>query len=141
MPSIREQLKRHSVAFISLFIAISSLAYNTWRNERTEYNRNIRTAGIELLLKLGELERVVFFSHYDRDFEHGNPRAGWSHALTIRDLGELIPKPANASSRSLVDDWQKNWRGLGESDTAAQSISASIDTMRADVLSVLAKLD
>ena len=59
-------MRQHSVALISLAIALSSLAYNTWRNEQTEANRNVRTAGIELLLKLGELDRVVFFSHYDR---------------------------------------------------------------------------
>jgi hypothetical protein len=31
--SIREQIHRNAVALISLFIAVSSLAYNTWRNE------------------------------------------------------------------------------------------------------------
>jgi hypothetical protein len=52
---ISEQLRRHSVALISLVVAVSSLAYNTWRNERTEANRKIRVAGLELLLQLGHL--------------------------------------------------------------------------------------
>ena len=64
MNTIKSQIARHSVALISLLVALSSLAYNTWRNEQTEDNRNIRTAGIDLLLKLGELDRVVFYSHY-----------------------------------------------------------------------------
>jgi len=34
------QLRRNIVALISLTIAISSLGYNTWRNEHTEDNRN-----------------------------------------------------------------------------------------------------
>jgi CBS domain-containing protein len=33
--------------------------YNTWRNESTERNRNIRTATFEILTKLGELERAL----------------------------------------------------------------------------------
>jgi hypothetical protein len=141
MPTLREQFTRHSVALISLTVAVGSLGYNTWRNEKTEANRNVRTAGIELLLKLGDLERVVFFSHYDRGLIEGNPRSGWAYALTIRDLGELIPNPAGASSERLVRDWQANWSRLGNSDDAAKKISASIDTTRADVLEVLAELD
>ncbi len=65
--TFKNQMRQHSVALISLAIALSSLAYNTWRNEQTEANRNVRAAGIELLLKLGELDRVVFLIHYDRD--------------------------------------------------------------------------
>src|SRR5882757_4094648 len=74
MSSIREQVRNNSVALISLFIALSSLGYNTWRNERTERNRNIRTATFEILTKLAEFERVVFLAHYDRDKSNGNPR-------------------------------------------------------------------
>ena len=40
--SIRPQLHNNAVALISLFVAVSSLAYNTWRNETTEAQRNIR---------------------------------------------------------------------------------------------------
>lgn len=141
MTSFTEQIRRHSVALISLAVALTGLAYNTWRNEKTEYNRNIRVAGIELLLKLGELERVVFFAHYDRDDETGNPRSGWAYALTIRDLGVLTPDPARRSTSSLVAIWQQNWSGLGTSDAAASGISDSIDNARGDVLRVLAELD
>ena len=63
--SILEQLRRNTVALISLVVAISSLSYNTWRNEATEENRNLRVAAFEILLKLGELQQVVFHSHYD----------------------------------------------------------------------------
>ena len=141
MTSFTDQLRRYSVALISLFVALTSLAYNTWRNEQTEYNRNIRVAGIELLLKLGELERVVFFAHYGRDNEVGDPRSGWAYALTVRDLGGLTPDPAKSAAANLIEVWQKNWEGLGESDTAALSISDSIDETRATVLHVLSELD
>ena len=141
MTSFTKQVQRHSVALISLAVALSSLAYNTWRNEQTEYNRNIRVAGIELLLKLGELEKVVFFAHYDKDKAAGNPRAGWAHALTVRDLGSLTPEPARSSSISLVEIWNQNWEGLGASEDARREISDSIDKTRSEVLGVLARLD
>ena len=141
MNTIKNQIGRHSVALISLAIALSSLAYNTWRNEQTEENRNVRTAGIELLLKLGELDRVVFYSHYDSDEERGNPRTGWAYALTIRDLGALLNEPAIRSSVDLIEIWQRHWSGLGADDMAASKISDAIDQTRNDVLAVLAALD
>ena len=79
-----QQLRQHSVALISLVIAVSSLSYNTWRNEQTEANRNVRTAGIAMLLTLGELGQTVLFRHYDMDAVRGNPRAGWAYVLTIK---------------------------------------------------------
>ena len=139
--TIKNQIARHSVALISLLVALSSLAYNTWRNEQTEDNRNVRTAGIELLLKLGELDRVVFYSHYDQDQDRGNPRSGWAYALTIRDLGSLMHEPAVSSTSELIATWQHHWSGLGSDGPAASKISDSIDRARADVLSVLAALD
>jgi hypothetical protein len=139
--TIKSQIGRHSVALISLLVALSSLAYNTWRNEQTEENRNIRTAGIELLLKLGELDRVVFYSHYDHDQDRGNPRSGWAYALTIRDLGSIMHEPAKSSSTELIGTWQKHWSGLGSNDLAERSISESIDRTRVSVLTALAALD
>jgi hypothetical protein len=134
------QLRRHSVAIISLVVAVSGLSYNTWRNEQTETNRNVRSAGFELLVKLGELDRVVFFSHFDRDPQMGNPRSGWAYVLTIRDLGELMPDEAARSTRDLVGLWQNNWSGLGDSDDSAQMISDAIDECRDKVLQALADL-
>ena len=82
-----DQLKRNTVALVSIIIAVSSLSYNTWRNEKTEENRNQRLASFEILLKLNELQQVVFHSHYDKDsLDKGNPRTGWAYVLTVRDL-------------------------------------------------------
>ena len=87
----RSQVQRNLVALISVFIAVSSLSYNTWRNEKTEYNRNQRNASFEVLLKLGELQELVFYLHYDSDAEaKGNPRTGWALALTVRDLSQVL---------------------------------------------------
>lgn len=138
MAQLKNQLQRHSVALISLFVAVSSLGYNTWRNEKTEANRNIRSAGVEMLLQLGELDRIVFFSHYDMDEVRGSPRSGWAYVLTIRDLGRLTP--ATESSETVMQVWQANWSALGKDDASATAISDSIDRAREDVLEVLASL-
>jgi hypothetical protein len=138
MPQLKNQLRRHSVALISLFVAVSSLGYNTWRNEKTEDNRNVRSAGVEMLLQLGELDRIVFFSHYDMDEVRGSPRSGWAYVLTIRDLGRLTP--AMESAEAVMQVWQANWSALGEDDASATAISDSIDRAREDVLQVLASL-
>lgn len=136
-----QQISRHSVAIISLVVALSSLAYNTWRNEQTETNRNVRAAGIELLVALSELERVVFLSHYDKDMIGGNPRSGWAYALMIVDFASLTDEPAIESSQALLAAWRANWDGLGKDDGAANTISEHIDQQRKDMLFVLAELD
>lgn len=55
---IRAQLQHQVFALISLFIAVSSLGYNTCRDEKSEYNRNQRWASFEVLLQLGELRQL-----------------------------------------------------------------------------------
>ena len=56
--SIPAQLRRNFVALISLVVAITSLGYNTWRNEASEYNRNQRLISIEVLRNLSDLFRT-----------------------------------------------------------------------------------
>ena len=142
MASFTEQLRRHSVALISLFIALSGLAYNTWRNEQTEENNNIRTAGIEMLLLLGEFDRTVFHLQFDQGLQLGNARTGWSLVLTIRDLGMLIGEPARESSEELLGIWEANHEGLGERATGNfDNISSAVDVVREDVLDVMSMLD
>ena len=141
MSEMNQQLRRHSVALISLVVALSSLGYNTWRNERTEANRNVRTAGIQLLLTLGELDQVVFFSHYDMDQERGSPRAGWAYVLTITDLASLTSEQVDESSRALFDAWQSSWAGLGSDDASEARISGRIADLRRETLAALAALD
>ena len=137
------------MALISLAVAISSLAYNSWRNEQSEANRNIRTAGIELLIKLGELDRIVLHAQYGQDADSTESvetmmfvRSGWAFALTVRDLGSLTAEPAIRSSGELFDTWSKHSSKLGEPDGRASSaISDGIDQVRVDVLEVMVMLD
>jgi hypothetical protein len=135
------QLRQHSVALVSLAIALSSLGYNTWRNEQTEANRNVRAAGIELLLKLGELDEVVFFSHYEQDMQRGSLRSGWAFVLTIKDLGALMNEPAAGSSIDLFNAWNAHSSELSNDANSLQIISASIEQLRSQTHIVLADLD
>lgn len=139
--TIREQLRRNFVALVSLVVAVSSLSYTTWRNELTEENRNYRTASFEILLKLGELQQLVFHRHYDQELEKGNPRAGWAFVLTVRDLAVLLPEPMPASTQQLVDTWGANWQGLGEDQTSADAITGAIDSTRDQTLLLLRSLE
>ncbi len=141
MPTFREQLRNNSVALISLVVALSSLGYNTWRNERTEHNRNIRTAAFEILTKLAEFERVVFLAQYDRDPSGGNPRTGWTYVIVIRDLSQVVPGTVPSQAAALQKMWGENWEGLGKDDEVAVGrIDEAITKLRDAALATLRSL-
>jgi hypothetical protein len=141
MRSIREQLRTNAVALISLVVALGSLGYNTWRNERTERNRNVRTAAFEMLMRAGDLERVAFLAQYDRDARGGSPRSGWTDVLAIRDLAALVPTPVPARAAELEKIWGENWEGLGKDDeTAVNRIDDALSRLREATLATLRAL-
>ena len=141
MSTVREQLRNNVVALISLVVAIGSLSYNTWRNERTEHNRNVRTATFELLSKLAELERVAYLAQYDRDRSGGNPRTGWTYVLVIQDFAAVVPSPVPARAADLEKVWGENWEGLGKDDeTSVNRIDEAIGRLRAASLAMLKAL-
>ena len=139
---IIDQLKRNTVALVSIVIAVSSLSYNTWRNEKTEENRNQRLASFEVLLKLNGLQQVIFHSHYDKDStDKGNPRTGWAHVLTVRDLSRVLHPPLPAVADELLEVWSKNWAGLDEKQANVDLIMSEIDNVRGETLLLLDSLE
>lgn len=155
---IIDQLRRNAVALISLVIAITSLGYNTWRNEHSENNRNQRQASFQILLKLGEFQELVFLNHYDcNTILRGNTRTGWVMVQTVQDLTLALEDMAPDSAAVLMDVWQANWQGLDYDDAescnnrstekrvrgeaATESILAAINAVRRDVLGVLNALN
>jgi hypothetical protein len=138
--SLRGQVRRNLVAIISLVLAILSLSYNTWRNEVTEHNRNVRQAGFEILLTLGEVHQVVFFMHYDKDEFRGNPRLGWAKVLLVEDLATIMPPPVAAAASTMTEVWGTNWSALGEDELAAQRVSRAVDEVRAATIESLSVL-
>lgn len=156
--SLREQVRRNAVALISLVVAITSLTYNTWRNEHTEFNRNLRQSSFDILAKLGELQELTFLNHYDCNFSiRGNVRSGWVLVQTIDDLTMVLDEVPVASTENLKSVWAGNWEALhyenaeacaNRSDArrakgreAADAIARAIDGVRRDVLAVLKSLD
>jgi len=140
--NLKGQLQRNFVALVSIVIAVSSLSYNTWRNEKSEYNRNQRLASLQVLLKLGELQELVFHSYYDRDAEDlANPRTGWALVLTIKDLSQILESPLPGSAAKLVAVWGEEWEKLGDSQASVKAINEGVEAVRDDTLMLLRALD
>lgn len=137
-----QQIKRNSVALISLVVAVSALSYNTWRNEKSEDNRNHRQAAFEILSNLNKLQQVVFHRHYDKDArDRGNPRLGWTIVLTIGDLSQLLEPPMPERAEMLRATWHSNWEDLGEEQESVDAVLSSVDAMRGEALHLLRELD
>ena len=139
--SFLQQVQANMVALISLAVAVTGLSYNTWRNERTEANNNIRNASFAMILELGKLQEVVFLGHYDRDEVRGNPRSGWTAILTISDLAMIVPAPVPALADELKTTWGADWDLLGREDAAQQRIQARIDALREGIRGTLNSLE
>mgnify|MGYP001825950075 CR=1 FL=1 len=139
---LMDQLRRNRVALISLAVAIISLSYNTWRNEASEANRTQRLVSIEILLKLADLQQVVWHNHYDGDIEdRGNLRTGWTLVLTIRDISTILGEPMPESGHKLWQVWNENYETLPNSTAAKDNIIMAIEKCRLDTLAVLQELE
>ncbi len=136
-----DQLRKNSLAIISLCVALSALSYNTWRNELTEHNRNIRQAGFEMLLHIGELQRIAYLAHYDKDQNRGNPRSGWVEVLVLRDLSQLMPPPSPANTKHLFEAWRDHWKQLGNDESSVASIDNAINDLRNNIIKTMHQLE
>lgn len=139
---IRKQLRRNTVAMISLVVAITSLGYNTWRNEASESNRNQRQISIEVLRSAARLQQVVFHNTWDGDIEDkGNPRTGWVHVMTIRDLASLLGEDVRASAERLYAAWEDGWQRLEPDSESYVEVIDTLEAVRADTHALLSDLD
>ncbi len=145
--SILEQIRRNAVALISLVVAVTSLGYDTWRNEASEGNRNQRWASFELLLELGELHQVLDHLYYDRDIENrGNPRKGWAIVDLIQGISIVIDDPIPARAQALHREWEDNWscvarRADCDHAEALDDIEKAMEALRSDLVTHLQMLD
>ena len=157
MITIRKQIHTNAVALISLFVAISTLTYNTWRNETSEEQRNIRHAAFRVLENLGELQQVVDFRYYYLPFDEPGEREGdlrirgFGNAAMVHDLMMLMPAPAPQAGVNLHQLWLEQFVSLDELDStgkhsaaateAEQDLTRAIRLAREAVLGVLEGLD
>jgi hypothetical protein len=157
MESIRNQLRNNAVAIVSIFIAVSSLGYNTWRNETTEEQRNVRHAAFRVLESLGELQEVVDTRYYYLPFNsahasEGETRIrGFGIVAMVSDLTGLMPHPANEQGAQLHSAWNEHFVVLDQltddgghtpaAKAAEEQLTRGIDATRAAVLDVLNGLE
>ncbi len=139
--NLRSQLKTNALALLSLCVALYAISYNTWRNEVTEYNRNIRFSGFEMLVHISELQRISYLAHYDQDLNMGNPRKGWTEVLQLRDLSLLMPKVINQHTEALIKTWESHWKNLQHSESSVQAIDKDIKVLREAILHELKQLE
>jgi hypothetical protein len=136
--TVNEQLRRNTVALISLAIAITSLGYNTWRNEASEHNRTQRLVSIEILLMLGDLQRLTLDRHHGNNIDsEAILREAWAKVLTIRDLSQIATGSVPSSAEALFDVWSADYKYLGKDDDARSRIIDALETVRRDVHVVL----
>lgn len=140
MVGVGRQIRDNLVAITSLVVALSALGYNTWRNELTERNRNIRQAGIELLAELGSLQQVIFYAQYTEGDERGELRMGWADVQTINDLAVLMPANVVHEASSLRAIWEANAAGLTDDENAFRRIDGAIESLRRTTLAELRAL-
>ncbi len=138
----REQVRRNAVALISLVVAITSLGYNTWRNEASEGNRNQRLISIELLRNLSQLQGVVYHHVWDKDYEDkGNLRTAWVYVLTVKDLSRTLGEPVPESATTLWQVWNENYNDLGPENGPYNAVIGALEDVRRDTHVLLQSLD
>jgi len=132
--NIENQIRANMLSIISLVVALTALSYNTYRNELTEENRNIRNAGFELLVELNKLQLLIDFAHYDNNPQSGNPIKGWGHVLYIHDLSILVSVGVESKSLQLKESWRLSWEELGKDESSNVVLTRDIKELRSQVL-------
>ncbi len=151
------QVSNHSVALISLALAAASLGYNTWRNDTTEVQRNLRQASFQVLVELGELNQIVLYRRYfqapagSRSGEGGpgpgfdDARSwvgGWGKVTMVRDLTSFMPEPLPAYGTTLFSTWQNhaahlNAESAERRDQASSALLEEIERLRVAMVQLI----
>jgi len=141
MSTLLQQVHRNLLAIISLVVAVSALAYNTYRNELTEDNRNRRFAGSSMLQELSELQLLIDYAHYDKDTVKGNPISGWGHLLYLKDMSYLVSGEIAFETEALTKVWGLEWQKVRDDEASNQRVTAAINALRDQVRHTMESLD
>jgi hypothetical protein len=131
------QIRANIVAIVSVIVALSGMAYNTYRNEKTEINHNVRAAAFETLKNLGEAQIVVEYAHFKKDHLLGDPTQGWARLNYIRDLAQVLPAPGPAEADGLLAAWRDNVDTLENDKNAMIKITDEIQRLRLTTIDIL----
>ena len=135
-----QQFRANIVAIGSMAVALTGLAYNTYRNERTEINHSVRAAAFETLRNLGEVQIIVDYAHIKKDPVRGDTRLGWGRITLIHDLAQVLPPPGPADADGLLTAWRDNVEKLESEQDAMITITDEIQRLRLTTLEILSKL-
>ncbi len=143
MTPFSKQIRNNAVALISLAIAITSLAYNTWRNEQSEENRTLREATVTTLMQLADLESRMNLARWGTEENRlDHYLGGWSNVLAIKDTGTVLPENTRTAIALLFDAWdERDSPLLGKGDIANEAAFRIQDRIEAVRLSVLVVLE
>lgn len=139
--SLTSQIKKNAIALISLVIALTALCYNTWREEVTEKNRNIRQASFEVLKSLGQLQLTINLAKYDPKNSLGNPLISWGYISVIGDMSRIIPPPVPETVDRLLAVWHSDWENISSDEESLDRVTKEIDESRKAVLKKISQLN
>ena len=141
------------VSLVSVLIAVIALFYSGWRNETTEVQRSLRTAGFAMLEVLAKFEAGVFVMAYTPEGERKAevPYIAWAHAREISATAKLLPDPVPAQGEALFEAWSSGFSAIDGWDPdsresrmqarqQADQISDQIDALRESAVQVIANL-
>src|SRR5882724_11611302 len=131
------QFRANIVAITSVIVALTGMGYNTYRNEKTEINHNVRAAAFETLKNLGEVQIIADYAHFKKDRVRGDTRLGWGHITLIHDLAQVLPPPGPADADALRTAWRESVEQLEDSNEAMIRITDEIQRLRLTTLNIL----
>ena len=140
---IKKQLKNNLIALLSLSIAISALAYNSWRNELSEQNRNTRAAGFEIIKEAAKLQSFLDHSTYSdgQDSNKSAPIEGWVRINLIGSLSTFMNDEVKSKAKNLLSAWKNNWKLIKEEQDANNTVTMAINDLVMSVNNELVMLN
>ncbi|WP_144391745.1 hypothetical protein [Pleionea sediminis] len=139
--TIKTNIKNNMLSLISLTVALTALFYNTWRNEKTELNRNYRESGFEIIREVAQLQLLVDNIHYTKGTSEREPITGWTRVNFILSLSQIMPSTVARESRELKEVWAEHWDTLEQDKNSNKLITQANKELELAVLDVLKALD
>lgn len=130
------------LSMTAVTVALIAMAYNTWRNETTEAQRNIRQACFILLEESAAFQQLVELRFDGHDRSAGTRTAAWGKAALIRDIGELAPPRTGQEAQHVYTIWSQRAHEIDEHNPLAEDeLSDAIERLRRQTLDDLRELD
>jgi hypothetical protein len=126
---IKQQLQKNLIALISVIIAITALSYNSWRNELSEDNRNVRAAGFEIMREAAQLQYFIDVTTYSDSAMDEEVIQGWVSVNLMVSLAELMSPEVLAKAQGLRKTWASNWSQLANDKAANVTVTEAVNQL------------